>query len=134
MHDVIKVLTHGHAEISTIELDPTADPWIPAGSVTKSNNEDASTTNTESTKEKKNDATSKEKEPKSTKTTKQNERQKDLSTATQKRQIEEKDQGINTCSDEQKWLTEERKKKQRTHMRTSQSQIHRENRGHNKKK
>ena len=50
------------------------------------------------------------KKPKSTKTTKQNERQKDLSTATQKRQIEEKDQGINTCSDEQKWLTEERKK------------------------
>ena len=79
--------------MSTIKLDPTADPWVPAGNMTKSNKEDASTTNTDSIKEKKNDATSTAKDPKSIKTTKQNERQKDLSTTTQKGQIDEKIKG-----------------------------------------
>ena len=50
-------------------MEPTADPWVPQGNTTKSNKEDAITTNTDIMKEKKNDATSTEKDPKSIKTT-----------------------------------------------------------------
>ena len=50
---------------STIKLDSTANPWIPAGNTTKSNKEDTSTTNTDSTKEKKNDKNDKHQKIKS---------------------------------------------------------------------